>query len=120
MLFLGFGKPFSVRAPACGLCGWGLHLRRIVSVVLTLGLVFVMIWYVWPLVSHRVPRGLRKWAAAGLALLGLAPLILYEAFWPHPFNLTAFNRSVDYEFRDEGLAYEFAELNESAKWVKIG
>jgi len=55
----------------------------------------------------------------GLALLCLAPQIIFEAYFPKDFDITAFSDSVDYEFRDEDMAYEFAELNEDATWVEI-
>ena len=35
------------------------------------------------------------------------------------FNVTACSDSVDYEFRDEDLAFEFAQLNDDAEWVKV-
>jgi hypothetical protein len=55
-----------------------------------------------------------------LALALLLPYFLYQSLNPHPLDITAHSDSVDYEFRDAGMAYEFAELNEDADWVKIG
>ena len=109
-----FGKPFTVKAPACTACGWWLHLRRVVSLLITLGTVIVAFWFLWPIVSDQLPRAARKWIMMGLGLLCLAPQIIYEVFFPHPFDITAYSDNVDYEFRDEDLAYEFAELNEDA------
>ena len=45
--------------------------------------------------------------------------MLYESFCPHPFDLTAYSKSVDYEFSDEEMAHEFAELNNDAAWLRI-
>ena len=55
----------------------------------------------------------------GLALGSLLPYFLYESLNPHPLDITAHSDSVDYEFRDAGMAYEFAELNQDADWVKL-
>ena len=114
-----FGKPFSVVAPACRKCAWRLHGRRFASLLLTVALCVVALELVWPLVAGSVSRGLRNLAMMGLALICLAPLILYEAFFPHPFNITAYRESVDYEFRDPERAREFAELNRDAAWVEF-
>ena len=114
-----FGKPFTVKAPACTVCGWRLHLQRLVSLFITIGLIVVAFWFLWPLVSDQLPRTARKWIMMGLALLCLAPQIFYEVYFPQPFDITAYSDSVDYEFRDEDMAYEFADLNEDATWVKI-
>ena len=56
----------------------------------------------------------------GLGLVCLAPYLLFRVFFPHSFDVTAYSASVDYEFRDEELASEFAMLNLNAEWIKIG
>ena len=114
-----FGNPFTVKAPACSSCGWRLHLKRLVNLLITVGLIAVAFVYLWPLVSDQLPRTARNWIMMGLGLLCLTPQIIYEVFFPHPFDITAYSNSVDYEFRDEDMAYEFAELNDHAAWVKI-
>ena len=114
-----FGNPFSVKAPACTWCGLRLHLNRLVSLLITLGLIAVAFVYLWPLVSDEFPRLARKWIMMGMALLCLVPQVIYELFFPHPFDITAHANSVDYEFGDAVMAYEFAKLNEDAAWVKI-
>jgi hypothetical protein len=115
-----FGESFTVRAPACASCGWRLHLQRLAGLLVTIGLVVVALWLVWPLVSEQVPRAARKWIALGLALICISPQIIWRTLFPYPFDITCFADSVDYEFRDEDIAQEFAELNQDAEWVKIG
>jgi len=114
-----FGKPFSVQAPACRRCSWQLHFQRFGSLLLTLALIYVAFWHVWPLLKIEVARPLQKWIMLGIALVCLLPQIFYEVVFPHPFSITAFSNSVDDEFRDEELAIEFANLNADADWVKI-
>lgn len=114
-----FGDPFSVRVPACKGCGWRLHFHRFASFLLTCVLIYIAFWHVWPLVKIEVSPGLQKWIMLGLAVLCVLPQVIYELFFPHAFCITAFTKSVDYEFRDEDAAYEFAALNDDADWVKI-
>lgn len=54
-----------------------------------------------------------------LGFVCLIPQFVYEAFFPQPFNITAYSESVDYEFRDEDSAIEFANLNDDAEWIEI-
>ncbi len=115
-----FGKPFMVKAPACTSCGWRLHLRRFVSLAITVGLIALASVYLWPLVSDELPRAARTAIKFGIAMLCIAPQVLFEVYRPHPFGITAYGKSVDYEFRDPDLAQEFAEMNTDAEWVKLG
>jgi hypothetical protein len=115
-----FGTPFTVKAPACTVCGWRLQVLRLTSLLVTIGACVVAIVVVWPMVSDRVPRAARKWIVMGIALISLSPYFLYHTFFPPPFDITAYGDSVDYEFRNADLACEFAELNQDAEWVKIG
>jgi hypothetical protein len=114
-----FGKPFTVRAPACTFCGWRLQLQRLADLLVTIGLLFVALWVVLPLVSQHLPRRARKWIAMGLAMVCILPQIIWRTLSPHPIDITCFADSVNYEFRDEHIAQEFAELNQDAEWVKI-
>lgn len=113
-----FGKPFTVVAPACRKCAWRLHARRFASLAMTVALCVVAVELFGPMVSASVSHGWRKWVMMGLALVCLAPLILYETVFPHPFNITAYGESVDYEFRDPARAREFAELNRDARTAR--
>ena len=55
----------------------------------------------------------------GIGILCFVPQILLEVFFPYALGITAFRDSVDYEFSDERLAWEFAFLNEDAEWVRV-
>ena len=55
----------------------------------------------------------------GLSLVCLAPYILWEIFFPPAIDITAYSESIDYEFRDSDYAFDFAELNDDAEWVRI-
>ena len=114
-----FGKPFTVRAPACKFCAWRLHLQRFLGFLGTIVLLVVVFLLLWPLVSDYLPRTGRRWFMMIFGVVCLIPYCLVEAFFPKPFDITAFRDSVDYEFRDKVMAYEFAQLNEDAAWVKI-
>jgi hypothetical protein len=114
-----FGNPFTVRAPACKHCSWRLHLTRVSSSLITIAGIAAACWLFWPWVSAKVPRPARKWALMGLALACLLPQFLYEMVFPHPFSITAYSDSVDYEFRDRQMAIEFALLNLDAECVKV-
>jgi hypothetical protein len=76
-------------------------------------------YFVWPYLDDFVARPLRKWVAMGLILICLMPYFLWETIYPPAIDITAFANSVDYEFKNELYAYEFAQLNEDAEWVKI-
>jgi hypothetical protein len=114
-----FSSAVVVKAPACRPCGRSLHLHRwasiaVVAVVATLALVWV-----WPLVEGSVPRAVRKWAMMGVALGCVLPYIVFQAFFPPPFDVTAYSESIDYEFRDAELAREFAALNADVPSMKV-
>jgi hypothetical protein len=53
----------------------------------------------------------KRWLALGIALLCMLPWFVWETVFPRPIDLTAYAQSVNYEFRDEDYAEEFAELN---------
>ena len=114
-----FGLPYIVTAPVCRRCGWRIQGRRILSVVITIIAVILVAMYLWPMVSDHVPRASRRWVGFAMTIVCLTPLLCYEMFSPPPLGLTAFARSVDYEFRDVKAAYVFAEMNKNAEWVKV-
>ena len=117
-LFWIFGKPFFIRLPACTGCSRWLHVRRFLDVVITIGIIVLAYGYLRPLVPRDLPRFVQKVILMGLLLLCFLPCFILNIFFPPPFDLTAFEKSVDYEFRDAELAQEFAELNQDAEWVK--
>ncbi len=114
-----FGKPFLVKAPTCACCAWKLHGRGVLSMLVTIGILIAVFYFLWPQLSGSVSRGLRKWAMMALALVCLVPQFLVEAMFARPFDVTAFANSVDYEFTSKDYAIEFAMLNDDAEWVKI-
>ncbi|MCA8955330.1 MAG: hypothetical protein KDC87_04610 [Planctomycetes bacterium] len=59
-------------------------------------------------------RGTRKLAFLGYALIGVGPTILLDVFAPRAFDITARKDTVDYEFRSESYAEEFADNNGAA------
>lgn len=118
-LLLVIGRPFKVTAPACRWCGWRLQWSRFVSLLVAFAFIYIAFWVLWPMFGAQVPQAIRRWVKIAFAVACCTPLIIYEVFFPKPFAITAFSDSVDYEFTDELAAYEFAQENEDADWVKI-
>lgn len=87
--------------------------------MITLAVAALFLFLAWPYLNDLVARPLRKWVAMALMLVCLCPYFLWEVFFPPSIDITAYSESVDYEFRDADYAYEFAELNGDAEWVKI-
>ena len=114
-----FGSGVTVTAPACVECGWRIRIQRIGGVLVTAIIALAFLFLIWPYVEDLVARPIRKWVALGLCLICLAPYIAWEIFFPPSFEITAYAKSIDYEFRDEEYAMEFAELNDDAEWVEI-
>ncbi len=55
----------------------------------------------------------------GMILVCLLPQIFFEASYAHPFNITAFSKSVDYEFTSLDYASEFAALNHQSVPIMV-
>jgi hypothetical protein len=108
---LGFhGSGFGVEVPACGPCGRGQArqqwLRFGLGIAAMLAIAGAAVYFL------GVNRGpFRKPILLGITLLGMIPFFAWEAWFPPAFDLTAFNKTVDYEFRDPDYAAEFAGLN---------
>ncbi|MCC6125616.1 MAG: hypothetical protein IT426_11680 [Pirellulales bacterium] len=113
------GKPFIVKAPACRRCSWYLFFARYLSLSITLGIIYAAFWLAVPLLPEGIPRSIKKWAVMGIVLLCLLPQIIYEVFFPKPFDITAYPDSVDYEFANKELVGDFVVLNRDAEWVKV-
>jgi hypothetical protein len=104
------GERFSVQAPACPDCVLRLTARRRRDIVLLYLFAIAAVGVATYLFgSVRGPH--RKWLTIGLALAGLVPYAVWQAFFPPPIDLTAHSDTVDYEFRDRDYAEEFAALN---------
>ncbi|MBL8794316.1 MAG: hypothetical protein JNM56_10460 [Planctomycetia bacterium] len=43
--------------------------------------------------------------------MAVSPWFLWQLFFPPPLDLTVYTDTVDYEFKDEEYAAEFAALN---------
>ena len=113
------GSPVTVRVPACRGCKWRLHGARLASLIFTVALTITVLTWLWPSIGSSVPERWRKLASLGLVGLCLSPWILARVFFPPAFDLTAFAKSIDYEFRSAESARDFAEINRDAEWVKI-
>jgi hypothetical protein len=114
-----FGKPFFVKAPSCKWCAWKLHALRLLSVLLIFSVMAAVYYFVWPYVEQFVPRSIRRWAILGLFIVCMLPYFIFEAFFAKPFDVTAYNDSVDYDFTLPEYASEFAALNHNPGWVKV-
>ncbi len=64
-----------------------------------------------PWLHEMVSKEVRSWATLGALLVGLTPYLVWELFFPPPFDLTAYTDTVDYEFKDPGYALEFINRN---------
>ena len=110
-----FGLPWSAKmriaAPACRDCGRLIWLQRLVAAGLTAALVAVTLVHVWPAVEPHVPAGARRAARWGVALLAVVPQFAWRIFHPPPFDVTAGDREIEYEFASAAYAREFAALN---------
>ena len=118
-VFWIFGWGFSTRPPACASCAWQIRLQRVGGLLLTLLVTGLFLTFIWPLLDGFVPRLVRNWVALVLVLACLTPYFLWEVFFPPAIDITAYRKSVDYQFKDAIYAYDFAELNDEAEWVRI-
>ena len=114
-----FGSGFSVRVPACYSCGWRIRIKRVGGLLITIVVAMLFLAFVWPYVEGAVPRILRKWVALAMVLVCLAPVWIWEVIFPPPIDITAFPKTVDYEFRDADYAREFARLNAQSERMKV-
>lgn len=112
-------RPLTVTAPACHRCAWRLQLGRALSVLITIGISFAALFYLWSPIAQAVPPGIGRLIRLAIVLACLSPLIAYELFWPRAFDVTPFPDSVDYEFASPEMAVEFAIANAAAPWVEI-
>ncbi len=108
--FASFGKNHRVLVPVCNGCKR--HLRRNRLLRFLVAMVFLAIGSYVAMHFLRSYHGPFKLHIAILiALPFLAPYIVWELIYPPPFDMTAFRKSVDYEFRDADYAWEFRMLN---------
>lgn len=104
------GWRFAVQAPACGKCRARFLHQWWSRWLLNVAIVFSAVFLIAPWFSEW-PRPVRKWVALGVVLLAVSPWFLWQLFFPPPLDLTVYTDTVDYEFKDEEYAAEFAALN---------
>ena len=107
------------RIPACWRCGVRIRVQRVGGLICVVVFAFFFMVLVGPYLEGFVPRSLRKWVAMALLLLCLSPWLLWEVLFPPAIDITAYSKSVDYEFRDSNYAHDFAELNQHAEWINV-
>jgi hypothetical protein len=108
-----------VAAPACRTCAWWLHLRNLRGIVISFAIVFGVYRFVWPHMAPHVGLSLRAPAVFAVSLLCMIPFMLWDAFFPPAFKITANQEIVNYKFRDIDYALEFAACNCAAKRVLL-
>jgi len=79
--------------------------------VIMILLAFLFVFAVMP--SFERGDSFRKIKSAGIVLLMLSPWIAFEVIFPRRFDITVTKDAISYEFTDEILAEEFAEMNQS-------
>jgi hypothetical protein len=119
VLTMWWGKMLVVKAPACPFCAWKLQGLRALGLAVTVAGMVAIVWLDGPQLKGVVPPGLQKWVLAGLALACLVPQLVFETFYARPFDVTAYDDSVTYEFTSADYALEFVLLNASAAWSKV-
>ena len=118
-LLLTLGQIVSVSVPACRRCVWWIRMSRWWSAILTASAAFLVLYFLWPHVDGVVARPLQRWAKMGLVLLCLSPWFWWGIYFPPPIEITAYRKSVEYEFADAVYACRFAGLNADAEWVTV-
>lgn len=110
VLFPSLSEEFAIRAPACRDCAEGLarglRMRQIVTTCIVLaGLTASVV-----LAGHL---GARAWHAflVGVVTLAFGVRMVWQWVFPAPLDLTAYETTVDYRFRDRPYAEEFAAMN---------
>ena len=110
LLTLKFGDMAKVSVPACLECSKILDRDRVGRWLATAGIAIVGIFLLIRLLGGRPTVGQIAFGMV-LGLLCLVPLMVWEWKTPLPIELTAYFDSVDYIFRHEDYAQEFARLN---------
>jgi hypothetical protein len=104
------GTRFSINFLACTHCAGSLRRQLWLRWLVTFALIVAAVLLLFPLLSEF--RGAaRRWLAMGGVIVALSPWFLWQVFFPPPVDLTAYTDEVDYEFRDQDYAEEFAALN---------
>src|SRR5262245_22627311 len=72
-----FGKPFLVKVPTCPVCGWRLHASRLLSLLVSIGILVAAYYWIWPSFKDLVPHGLRRPVQIAIVLVCLLPQIVF-------------------------------------------
>jgi len=104
------GSRVSVAVPVCAACRPRLarqrRVRFLAAAACAVGAALAAMQVVGPEAGPA-----RRWIAAGLALLLLAPVVAWQTWFPPALELTVMSGSVTYEFADRDYAREFERLN---------
>ncbi len=110
LLLGGFGRRYTAHAPACWDCARRVRLVRWVRTIVTWCLTLVGVFLAMKIMGgYRGP--FRKWFALLVAFVCLTPWFFWQVFFPPAIDITVAAESVDFEFKDEDYAFEFAQLN---------
>ena len=117
LAFWSSGRRHSVDVPACDGCKTQLRKQRWFNLALygaaIVPAVFAARWYMG---DYDGP--FKRWIILGIVLVVLLPVLIWDVLFPQPFDMTAFSKTVDYEFRDPEYAAEFAAMNPGSKIEK--
>jgi hypothetical protein len=108
--FFAFGALHRVDIPACKPCAGKLWRARALRFGVTVALIAVLVG----VVSHFT-EGMRWRRPIGIVatLIGLIPWIVWQMIFPAAVDITAYDDSIEYDFRDADYAAEFSVLNET-------
>jgi hypothetical protein len=104
----------NVTVPACRDCSRLLDRDRFARWLATAGIAIVGLFFMLRIVMEMFGGRVNPatvWLGMFFGLLCLAPLVVWEWKTPLPIELTSYQESVDYIFRHEPYAEEFAKLN---------
>jgi hypothetical protein len=114
VVFWWFGARFQADVPACDVCRRQMVRQKWIRIVVNAVFIFVGVLIAMSLLQwYRGP--FKKLLVMVVALICLIPLMLWETFFPKPFDMTAYSETVDYEFQNADYAAEFAVLNLQAE-----
>lgn len=113
------GSRFSVRIPACKSCAIRLQLRRWGALAVFMILSVLVLFVIAPLISPHVAGPMRRWVLMIGLLLCLSPFFVWEFLFPPAFDMTAYSKTVDYEFKNEDYALKFETLNEEEPEIDV-
>ena len=105
-----FGRRYCVEVPVCYPCGRQMRREKWRERILSWG---------WAVIGVAIALALfgayegpfKIWLIFGVAMLCMTPFFLWETLFPPSIDLTAFSATMDYQFRDNEYANEFADLN---------